>query len=167
MVLFPPGKGGGDDVAYGFKGKGVTLHSIVEGEGRPLAVITTSAKGDERSQVSPLLELIRLKTNRCGRSRSRPKSLQADKGYDSRELRNDLRRRGIRPLIPRRKWVDRRQPRGRPPSSGTDRWKVERTFAWYQKKFRRLVARWERRRQYWNGFVLLAICLMWLEVLVG
>jgi len=166
MVLFPPGKGGGDNVEYGFKGKGITIHSLVDGEGRPLAVVTTGAKGDERNQVVPLLGAIKLKTGRKGRPRCRPKELQADKGYDSKELRNQLRKKGIRPLIPLREWQGRKKRRGRRPPTLVDRWKVERTFAWYQRKFRRLVTRWERRSLYWNGFLLLAVCIMWLEVLV-
>ncbi|MBU1345247.1 MAG: transposase [Proteobacteria bacterium] len=166
MALFPPGKGGGEEVEYGFKGKGITIHSLVDGNGRPLAVTTTSAKGDERHQVIPLLEVVKLKTGKKGRSRCRPKKLQADKGYDSNELRSQLRKKGICSLIPRRKWKGCKKRCGRRPSNGVDRWKVERTFAWYQRKFRRLVARWERRSLYWNGFLLLAVCLMWLEVLV-
>jgi transposase len=154
-------------VEYGFKGKGVTLHSLVDGNGHPLAVSTTSAKGDERGQVIPLLGSIKLKTGQRGRARSRPKSLQGDKGYDSKVLRRKLWQRGIQPLIPRREWPDRKQPRGRRPTTGSDRWKVERTFAWYQRKFRRLAARWERCCKYWNGFVLLAVCFIWLDLLVG
>ena len=145
----------------------LVLHGLVASDGKPLAIITTSAKGDERGQVLPLLGSIRLKTGRRGRSRSRPKSLHADKGYDSRELREEIRRKGICPLIPRREWPERKHRRGRRPVSGPDRWVVERTFAWIQKKFRRLVVRWERRSQYWNGFVLLAVCLMWVDILVG
>ena len=30
MALFPPGKGGGELVEYGYKGKGVTIHSLVD-----------------------------------------------------------------------------------------------------------------------------------------
>ena len=26
MALFPPGKGGGEGVAYGYKGKGILIH---------------------------------------------------------------------------------------------------------------------------------------------
>jgi hypothetical protein len=30
MALFPPGKGGGSGVEYGFKGKGVLIHTLVD-----------------------------------------------------------------------------------------------------------------------------------------
>jgi hypothetical protein len=43
---FSPGKGGGEDGARGGKGKGVLIHSLTEGKGRPLAPRTTPANGD-------------------------------------------------------------------------------------------------------------------------
>lgn len=33
MRLFPPGKGGGEDVAYGYQGKGILLHTLTDGNG--------------------------------------------------------------------------------------------------------------------------------------
>lgn len=133
----------------------------------PLAVITTSAAGSERAQVISLLAQVRIFGSYRTRPRSCPDELQADKGYDSKELRNELRNKGIKPLIPRREWKNRKQPRGPKPGGAKDRWKAERCFAWMQKKFRRLCTRWERRRIYWDGFVLLAISWMWLTRLLN
>jgi hypothetical protein len=84
MGLFPPGKGGGEGVAYGHKGKGVLIHTLTEGNGMPLANCTTPANGNEREQVIPLLDSIKVKTNKPGRPRKRVKVLAADKGYDSK-----------------------------------------------------------------------------------
>lgn len=154
-------------MAYGFKGKGVTQHLLTDGQGMPLAIITTSAAGSERAQVISLLAQVRVFGSYRTRPRSSPDELQTDKGYDSQELRNDLRNKGIKPLIPRREWKTRRQPRGPKPAGAKDCWKVERCFAWMQKKFRRLCMRWERRRIYWNGFILLAISWMWLTRLLN
>nr|WP_174709260.1 hypothetical protein [Nostoc sp. TCL240-02] len=39
-----------------------------------------------------------------GRPRKRIKVLAADKDYDSKQKRADLRKRGIRPQIPKRVW---------------------------------------------------------------
>jgi hypothetical protein len=36
MARFPPGKGGGEGVARGGKGKGILIHSLTEGNGMPL-----------------------------------------------------------------------------------------------------------------------------------
>ncbi|WP_196508593.1 hypothetical protein [Nostoc sp. NZL] len=33
--LFPPGKGGGEEIAYGGKGKGILIHTLTEGNGMP------------------------------------------------------------------------------------------------------------------------------------
>ena len=84
---FAAGKGGGDGVDYGFKGKGVTTHALVDGNGNPLAITFTGASGDEREQVEPLLDSVILETGKKGRQKSRPNSLELDKGYDSKELR--------------------------------------------------------------------------------
>ena len=45
-ALFPPGKGGGSGVDYGYKGKGILIHTLVDGKGSPLAVSVTAANGD-------------------------------------------------------------------------------------------------------------------------
>ncbi len=102
MALFPPGKGGGEEVAYGYKGKGILIHTLTDGNGMPLANCTTPANGSELSQVMPLLNSVTVKTNAPGRPRKRVKVLAGDKGYDPKELRAVLRKRGIRPQLPKR-----------------------------------------------------------------
>ena len=62
----------------------------------PLSNRTTPANGSEREQVIPLIDGVKVKTNKPGRPRKRVKVLAADKGYDSNEKRA-VRRRGIRP----------------------------------------------------------------------
>ena len=53
----------------------------------PLANCTTPANGDERAQVIPLLDAVRLRTGKRGRPRKRPQVIVADKGYDAKALR--------------------------------------------------------------------------------
>ncbi len=84
---FAAGKGGGEGVEYGFKGKGVTIHALTDGQGMPLALTHTGAAGNERDQVTPLMNGVSIKTGKPGRTRKRPKVLQMDKGYDSQALR--------------------------------------------------------------------------------
>lgn len=124
MVLFPPGKGGGDDVDHGYKGKGSTIHLLVDGEGMPLAESTTAANGSERDQVIKLINSVKINCGE-GRPKSCPKVLQGDKGYDSQALRNEIRKKGIKPIIPRRVWKDRKQRPGRKPPKLVDRFKHE------------------------------------------
>ncbi len=45
---YPPGKGGSEQVAYGYKGKGILIPTLTDGNGKPLSSITTSANGSER-----------------------------------------------------------------------------------------------------------------------
>ena len=56
MGLFPRGKGGGDGVAYGGKGKGILIDTLTEGSGMPLSNSTKPANGSETDQVIPLLD---------------------------------------------------------------------------------------------------------------
>ncbi len=165
MVRFPPGKGGGDDVAHGYKGKGVTIHLLVDGNGMPIAESTTAANKSERDEVIVLLGRAQINTKK-GRPKSCPQAVQFDKGYDSQNLREEIRRKGIKPIIPRREWRNRKCCSGRTPPKLIDRFKIERSFSWLQRKFRRLCIKWERRRCYWKGLLELAIAWMWLERLI-
>jgi transposase len=54
--FFSAGKGGGEKVDHGYKGKGVTTHLLVDGLGQPLRTTSTGAAGDERQQVIPLIK---------------------------------------------------------------------------------------------------------------
>ena len=125
MALFPPGKGGGEDVAYGYKGKGILLHTLTDGNGMPLSNTTTPANGSERQQVMPLIDRILVKNNQPGRPRKRVKVLAADKGYDSKDLRKALRKRGIRPQLPKRTRKTKKN-RGRPIKIAVPRFQIER-----------------------------------------
>jgi hypothetical protein len=113
MARFPPGKGGGEGVARGGKGKGILIHTLTDAAGMPVANCTTPANGDERAQVLPLLDALKVRTGRPGRPRKRFKVLATDKGYDAKTLRQQLQKRGMRAQIPKRVWKTTK-PRGRP-----------------------------------------------------
>jgi len=166
MVLFPPGKGGGEGVNYGYKGKVILIHSITDANGMPVVAITTPANGDERQQVLPLLDKIRLATLKRGNPKRRPKVIAADKGYDAKWLRHNLRTKGIRPQIKKRHRGGKKL-RGRPIKDVVPRYQQERSFSWFQRKYRRLVVRWERRKVYFDAFLLLACSYIWFPKLVG
>ncbi len=76
----------------------------------------------------PLLESILVKNNQPGRPRKRVKVLAADKGYDSKDLRAALRKRGIRPQLPKRTWKTKKN-RGRPIKISVPRFQQERCKA--------------------------------------
>jgi Transposase DDE domain len=108
---------------------------------------------------------VTLNTGKRGRPRKRPKVLAADKGYDSTTLRQQLRQRGIRAPLPKRVWKTRK-PRGRPLKMEVPRFQAERTAAWFQQKYRRLVVRWERRSACFNAFLAMAISQIRLQRLI-
>lgn len=162
---FSPGKGGGKGVAHGHKGKGVLIHTLTEANGMPLANKTTPANGDERAQVIPLLDAVAPKTGKPGRPRKRLRVIAADKGYDSKELRSTIRRRGIKPQLPKRVWKSKKTL-GRPISLDVPRFQMERTFAWFLWSYRRLVVRWERLPAIFEAFLSLATIHIWLPKLI-
>ena len=165
MALFPPGKGGGEGVARGGKGKGILIHSLTDGGGMPLANRTTPANGDERAQGVPLLDAVKVRTGKRGRPRKRLKVIATDKGDDAKALRQRLRQRGIRAQIPKRVWKTKTQ-RGRPMKQVVPRFQAERTFAWFQKKYRRLVVRWERLAACFDAFLAVATIHIWIQRLI-
>lgn len=162
---FSSGKGGGKGVGHGYQGKGILIHTLTEANGMPLANRTTPANGDERTQVIPLLDAVKPKTGKPGRPRKRLAVIAADKGYDSKQLRTSLRRRGIRPQFPKRVWKSK-PILGRPISLKVPRFQMERTFAWFQRKYRRLVVRWERLAEMFEAFLSLATIHIWLPKLI-
>jgi transposase len=150
-------------VDYGYKGKGVTSHLLVEKQGKPLAVTSTSASGDERKQVSPLLEEAGKLIARVW-AKGRVPILEADKGYDAIQTRKDALNHKVFPMIARRKnttgysmqklcYLEK------------NRWVVERTISWLKTSFRRLSTRWERKMKYWRGFLTLGLIGYWMNFL--
>jgi len=161
MALFPSGKGGGKGIAYGYKGKGVTIHLVVDAKGMPLSFSVTPSNGDERVEAKANIRRISIPSGKAGRPRTNPGIMSGDKGYDDKKLRTWLRRKGIKPEIPRRKWKSK-APRGRPLTKAAPRYQVERSHAWLQRKFRRIAVRWERTPQFFESFVALGIAMIWL-----
>jgi len=165
MVFFSAGKGGGQLIDYGYKGKGVTTHLLTDSNGNPINFEVTSAKGDERGQVEKLLDGIEEFTNQRYLLHGLIPVFEADKGYDSQELRDKLLRRRIFPFIPYRRIGAAKKAEKIVCSLAKCRWKVERAISWLQRKFRRLVVRWERRLCYWKGFLTFSLIFFWIDKL--
>jgi transposase len=110
-------------------------HLIVDGRGVPLAVAVTAANVNDYGQLLPLVDAASGGVHGAGRL------VLADRGYDSRAVRDGIRARGYEPRIPTR------NRRGQGTSHDTlarERSVIERTFAWLS-YMRRLATRWERR----------------------
>jgi len=142
------------------------IHGLTEASGMPLAKRTTPANGDEHAQVMPLLDAVTLRTGTRGRPRQHLKVIVADQGYDAKALRQALRKRGMRAQIPKRVWKTKKN-RGRPIKKVVSRSQAERTFAWFQKKYRRLGVRWERIAACFEAFLMIAPIHIWMHRLIG
>lgn len=93
--------------------------------------------------------------------------LIADKAYDSDRLRLTMGRREIDLIVPHRR--NRKRPKiqdGRKLRRYKRRWKIERLIAWLG-NWRRLLMRWERRIDIYQGFLHLVCAIITLRVLVG
>ncbi len=84
--------------------------------------------------------------------------VQGDRGYDSQPHREALKRRGIKPLL-----AKRRVPHGS--GLGQSRWVVERSFAWLH-DLRRLRVRYERRADIHEAFLKLGCVLIGHDCLI-
>jgi transposase len=156
------GEKGGAGVGKTKRGKGTKVMMVADGAGLPIGLQLTSASPHEVTLAVSTLDTVRVPRRR-GRPRQRPRELVADKAYDSKQFRQWLRRRGIKPTIPPNKRRPRRRPkRGRPIVAGPgyrERWKVERTFAWCG-NFRRLLVRHERYLATFRAFFLIAFIII-------
>jgi len=136
-----------------------------DGQGIPLTGILSSASTSEFKLIFPTLDRLSIE-KRPQHPIIKTRKLIADKGYDAKWVREELRRRGITPYIPKkRKKEEIEEPiynRKIKPLYKT-RWIIERTFSWLG-NFRRVLTRWEKYLSTYEGFFHLAcimICLRW------
>lgn len=89
---------------------------------------------------------------KVGRPISKPRKIHADKGYDSKSNRWEIRLRRMIPRIARRGHESKER-------LGRHRWYVERTIAWLH-NYRRLAVRYELNPEMHMAFMLLAAALI-------
>lgn len=133
---------------------------IIDKNGIPLATDVTTPGGSDHIYALPVVDQIKILNGKKGRPKKRPEKLVADRGYSARSFRHGLRRRSIRHQIPPlkahgvAKYID-----GRPPSYQPllykERWKVERTIAWFA-NFRRINVCFDRIKYVYKAFCIIA-----------
>jgi hypothetical protein len=69
---------------------------------------------------------------------------------------------GSQEHTPERVWKTKKN-RGRPIKKVVPRFQAERTLAWLQNKYRRLVVRWERMAACFAAFLAMATIHMWIQ----
>jgi transposase len=102
---------------------GVKHHVLVDGNGIPLAIDATPANTPEVKQLLPLVDSGGPLDEATGEPQHHPKTVYADRAYDSEPHRAELRERDIEPKL-----AKRRTEHGS--GLGVHRWVVERFFSW-------------------------------------
>jgi transposase len=126
---------------------------LTDGRGTPLAITHTGANCHDSNKIIDLVDAIPPIKRPAGRPRKRPEAVYADRAYDGEaKVRQPLRQRGIRPMIP-----GRLQEHGS--GLGKVRWFVEATAAWLM-QFRRLRVRYEKRDDIHQAFLIIGCVLI-------
>jgi putative transposase len=133
---------------------GSKRHILVDARGAPLAIVVSGAQAHDQTCVRAVLKAQEM---RRPRTIYRVHHLCADKGYDSDEIRQTLRRRNYRIHIQRRGvpvdlWPTHKRFLAR-------RWVVERTLSW-QNDFRSLRTRWAKKADNWLALLHFACALV-------
>jgi transposase len=134
-------------------GYGSKIHLVCDGKGLPMAVTVTVGQRHESTQFEAVMGQVRVRQAK-GRPRCRPRKLAGDKGYSYRRIRGELRRRGIKAVIPTRK--DQRRLPGFEKATYRRRNVVERCIGWL-KESRRLATRFEKLAENFLAMVKLAM----------
>jgi len=153
-ATFASAKGGGDAIGPTKRGKGVKIMAIVDRHGLPLSVSTHAANHHEVTLVQLSFDFYMIET--------KPEHLIGDKAYDSDDLDDKLKRKGVELIAPHRSNRKLKTQDGRALRRYARRWLVERFFAWLQWK-RRLLVRWGYYANNFLGFVQLASITMMLK----
>ena len=128
--------------------------------GVPLAATLAGANRNDVTELLPAVDAVPPVRGKPGRPRRRPKRLYADRGYDSKRHREELRRRHVAPAIARRKAAHGS-------GLGKVRWVVERSISWFH-QYRGLGTRYARDDERHQAFMALGcslICLRLTQVL--
>lgn len=147
------------------------VHLACDGRGLPLAVVLTGGNVNDSTAFDSVLDTVRVPRTGAGRPRTRPEVVIGDKAYSSRAIRQALRRRGIRAVIPER--ADQKANRsrrgragGRPPAFDRDLYRarnvVERCFN-RLKQFRAIATRFDKLAARYRAGLHLASLILWLR----
>ena len=79
------------------------IHTAVDGNGRPLAVVVTGGQRNDGAMLATVLDEIVVPRIGQGRARTRPDALIADRAYTSGVTRRMLRDRKITAIIPQKR----------------------------------------------------------------
>jgi transposase len=161
------------DHAIGRSRGGLTtkLHALVDGRGRPLVIHAGPGHAHDSPMLPVLLADLAVPRLGTGRPRTRPNCLIADKAYSSRAHRAELRRRGIRTVIPEQTTQTAHRRRrgsqgGRPVDYDRELYRhrnvIERGFNTF-KQWRGLASRYDKLAINYRGGAVLRAIVIWLN----
>ena len=157
------------EIGYdGFKKiKGIKIGASTDENGLPLSIFISPANIHDSRLYLPIIENVRIKLP-IGTPITRPHLINADTAFDSREIRDYNRRRGIKSNIPVNPRNTKKRKRGRPRKLDKviykGRYVVERFFSWIE-GFKKICPRYEKSEHSYRGLVTLACCFMLWRVL--
>ncbi|MFE5513039.1 IS5 family transposase [Streptomyces sp. NPDC056529] len=166
-----PGRAEPDDHALGRSRGGLStkVHLASDSRARPLALRITAGQAGDAPAFEAVMAAIRVPRSGPGRPRNRPDAVLADRAYSSRAIRNHLRQRRIRAVIPQPSdqvghRLRRGRDGGRPPAFDAEAYKqrnaVERCIN-RLKQWRGLAMRTDKLAIAYQAALHLAATLIW------
>lgn len=163
------------DHAIGRSRGGLTtkIHHLVEGNGRPLAVLLSAGQAGDAPMFGPLMRELRVLRTGPGRPRTRPDRVRGDKAYSSRAIRAYMRARRITAVIPEPANQSGHRKRrgsrgGRPPTFDVGDYRgrnvIERGFH-ALKQWRGLATRYDKLATVYRSAVVLHAVIAWTKAL--
>lgn len=149
-------------------GLSTKLHHLVDGAGLPLVIAVSPGQAGDSPALIPLLEQLRV-ARPHGRPRTRPDAVRGDKAYSSRAIRQHLRERSIRAVIPQpADQIGHRLRRGsaggRPPAFDAADYRgrnvIERRFA-HVKQWRGIATRYDKLATTYRAAAVLHAVIAW------
>lgn len=127
----PAGEPGDHAIGRSRGGLTTKIHLAADARCRPLAFVLTAGQAGDAPAFTEVMARLRVPRRR-GRPRTRPDVVLADKAYSSRAIREHLRKRGIRAVIPvpadqRRHRLRRGSRGGRPAAFDRETYKQRNT----------------------------------------
>jgi putative transposase len=129
---------------------GSKRHILTDKYGIPLSVIITSANTHDVTVAIDTVDSMVLKRSSFQLNDRKKQNLCLDKAYHSKEIEQEIIKRGYIPHIRHRR--EEKKIRQHHPAR---RWVVERTNSWHN-RFRKLFTRYEKKEENYLGLVQLA-----------
>jgi putative transposase len=134
---------------------GTKRHVLTDGQGIPLSVVVTAANTHDMKAAINTLDNIVVKRPSY-KSYRKNQNLCLDKGYDFREIENEVITRGYLPNIRHR---GERSITKSGKHNTRRRWVVERTNSWHN-RLRKLLVRYEKKLENYFVLVCLGCCIV-------